>query len=65
MDVKKDWDEYKEEQHYHKLHLKAPTSKDLMLWEQHLLAFHQGEPSQTMLKPSHMLIVYDTQGTDL
>ena len=35
-----------------------------MLSEQHMLAFCQGEPPQTMLKPSHMLIVDDAQGTD-
>ena len=32
-DVKKDWDDYKEEQHYRKIHLKARTSKDLTLCE--------------------------------
>ena len=64
-DVKKDWDDYKEEQHYRKIHLKARTSKDLTLREQHVLAFRQGEPPRTMLKPSHMLIVDDAQGTDL
>ena len=44
MDVKKDWDRYKEEQHYRKIRLKAQISKDLTLPEQNVLAFHQGEP---------------------
>ena len=65
MDVKKDWEEYKEEQHYRKIHMRAQTSKDLTLREQHLLAFRQGEPPHQLLKPSHMLIVDDAQGTDL
>ena len=30
-----------------------------------MLAFRQGEPPRAMLKPSHMLIVDDAQGTDL
>ena len=65
MDVKKDWDNFKEEQHYRKIHLKARMSKDLTLREQHLLAFRQGEPPQNIPKPSHLLIVDDAQGTDL
>ena len=30
-----------------------------------MLAFRQGEPPRTMLKPSHMFLVDDAQGTDL
>ena len=65
MDVKKDWEQYKEEQHYRKIHMRAQQSKPLTLREQHLLTFRQGEPPRHVLKPSHMLIVDDAQGTDL
>ena len=44
--------------------MRAQTSKDLTLREQHLFAFRQGEPPRQLLKPSHMLIV-GAQGTDL
>ena len=46
-EVKKAWDEFKGKQHCQKIHSKASTSKDLMLQEQHLSAFCQGEPHVT------------------
>ena len=45
--------------------MKAHTLKDFTLREQPLLAFRQGEPPRQLLKPSHMLIVDNAQGTDL
>ena len=64
--VQKEWDEYNAEQEYKSVFLKAHRNHlSLTLREQNTLEYRQGEPPKKLQKPSHLLIVDDSQCTDL